>query len=392
MNLVNRIIAFLRRRPLPHSIVIGDDPDHPAFRVSRLADPARFHAAGAAPAGMAYGGRLSAAIQALPSMLVERAHRGKHLMEVVINGDLIQAADGFGKRAMAIGANGKISEHARLFDVAQLPALVSVAAVWQIASVVVAQKHLADISQKLDAIGKGVTELGRWLDESRRAVITGSCAYLRQALTAIENGELSASIRGELEHCERHLLEVQHHLEAELLRLASEPCGHAEFAGTADLERDTLQKYATLRRLAADLRVTLETRALAWYVLSLYPGEQALKAGRRDAVLGSAADIDALLETIKTHADADCNKLSSWWNRRETVEIRKLNVREAATALIDDLAAISGRARDRVAQIQGALLQQQQPVHLVFEIDEGKMGELRMAAPARAGMGGAAAV
>jgi hypothetical protein len=70
-------------------------------------------------------------------------------MEVVINGDLVRAADGHGFRAIAMGAKG-VREHARLFEVKNLQNVVNAAAVWQIASVLVAQKHLADISKITD--------------------------------------------------------------------------------------------------------------------------------------------------------------------------------------------------------------------------------------------------
>lgn len=98
-------------------------------------------------------GRLTALIQAVPSLLVASEAHGKRLMEVVINGDLVRAADGNGSRPYAI-TNGRISELARLFEVEKLSDMINAAAVWQIASVVVAQKHLADISQKLDELKK----------------------------------------------------------------------------------------------------------------------------------------------------------------------------------------------------------------------------------------------
>ena len=66
-------------------------------------------------------------------------------MEVVINGDLVQASDGDGLRAFAM-ESGHIKEHARLFDVQKLQNAINAAAIWQVASVVVAQKHLANAS------------------------------------------------------------------------------------------------------------------------------------------------------------------------------------------------------------------------------------------------------
>ena len=74
-------------------------------------------------------------------------------MEVVVDGTLARAADGSGLLPFVRGPNGRIVEQARLFDAANLQRMVSAAALWQVASVIVAQKHLADISGRLKAFG-----------------------------------------------------------------------------------------------------------------------------------------------------------------------------------------------------------------------------------------------
>ena len=81
----------------------------------------------------------------------------KHIMEVVIHGDLAKAADGNGLRAFLRATNGGITEHARLYHADSLSKLVNAAAVWQI--VPFAQKHLADINKKLEALQNSVNNL-----------------------------------------------------------------------------------------------------------------------------------------------------------------------------------------------------------------------------------------
>lgn len=83
----------------------------------------------------------------------------KHIMEVVIHGDLAKAADGNGLRAFSRASNGNFTEHARLYHADSLSNLVNAAAVWQIASVVVAQKHLADINKKLEDLQDGINRI-----------------------------------------------------------------------------------------------------------------------------------------------------------------------------------------------------------------------------------------
>lgn len=366
--------------PLPHAIVLGDDAQRPGVRIAPLSDEERYRTAKALPGDSMLISRLSAGLQAVPSLLVEEGHRGKRLMEVVINGDLVRAKDGNGLRAWTVDANNKISEHGKLFEADKLQTLVNAAAVWQVASVVVAQKHLADISAKLDDIRKGVQDVSDFLNEERRAKVSGTYEYLAQAASTISKGELSPAIRTELESCDRELIQVQHHLQQELLRRSEEPVEHREMFGTEDLQKDTVTKYEHLKDLAKDLRLTLKTRTLAWYVLSLYPGEPALKQARMERLLHTAEEVETHLRTIETNAARDCRNLSSIWNNGTTLAIRKTNVREAAQALSDDLATGAYEAKKDVLTSEALLLTHDAPTSLVFEVEDGCIGELRMCA------------
>nr|WP_294866205.1 hypothetical protein [uncultured Pseudogulbenkiania sp.] len=366
---------------LPQAIVLGDDAQRPGVRIAPLSDEERFRSAKPLPKDSVLAGKLSAGLQAVPTLLIEEGHRGKRLMEVVINGDLVRAKDGVGLRAWTLDANSKISEHAKLFDSNNLQTMVNAAAVWQLASVVVAQKHLADISTKLDDIREGVQEISHFLSEERRAQITGTYKYLELAASAVSMGELSPAIRAELESCERDLLKVQDHLQQELQRLCEKPVEHKEMFGTEDLLHDTVAKYNNLKDLLKDMRLTLKTRALAWYVLSLYPGEPALKQARMQGLLSSAEEIEARLQIIEKNADRDCEKFTSWWNKDTTLAIRKTNVRKAAKALSDDLLSITAETRTDVLASDARLLSYDAPTHVVFEVENGRISSLKIAEP-----------
>ncbi|MFM9435736.1 hypothetical protein ACFDR9_002806 [Janthinobacterium sp. CG_23.3] len=366
---------------LPYAIVLGENTQRPGIRIAPLSDGERFRAAKALPAESSLGARLSAGLQAVPSMLVEEGHRGKQLMEVVISGELVRAKDGVGLRAWTVSADNKISEHAKLFDTTNLQNMVNAAAVWQIASVVVAQKHLADISAKLDVIRKCIQDVGHFLDEGRRAKVTGTYEYLELAASAIAKGELSPAIRSELESCDRELLQIQHHLQHELERRCTQSIEHKEMAGTGDLEKEAVAKYEKLMDLSMDMRLTLKTRALAWHVLSLYPGEPALKQARMEGLLRSADEIEGRLQTIHLSAERDCGQVTSLWNKEETLNIRRTNIREAAQALAMGLRNVTLQAKAEVSVSHASLLTHDEPTYLVFEVEDGHIGEFRIAEP-----------
>ena len=196
----------------PAAIAFGFDPISPAVTIARLTDDECFRSARPIELGDGLTGRIGALMQSAPSVLVANAHQGRHLMEVAINGELVRAATGDGFRAFALDASRHIAEHATLFDIGNLTKLVDAAAVWQVASVVVAQKHLADISAKLSVIAECVGRLSTFLDSARRTRISGTYGYLCQVVQAIQQGELPPSIRNELESCEWDLSACQNHL------------------------------------------------------------------------------------------------------------------------------------------------------------------------------------
>lgn len=364
-----------------HAIVLGDDDRHPGIRIAPLSDEERYRSAKVLSADSGLVGRLSACFQAVPALLVEEGHRGKSLMEVVINGDLVRAKDGVGLRAWTVDANNHISEQAKLFDTNNLSNLVNAAAVWQVASVVVAQKHLADISAKLDDIRETVQDLSHFLDEGRRAKVTGTYEYLRLATVAIAKGELSSAIRIELESCDREMLQVQHHLQQELKRRYTKKVEHQELFGTGDLEKDLVNKYEGLKELSSDLGLTLKTRALAWYVLSLYPGEQALKDARMEGLLRGVDEIETHLQAIEESTVRDCKNIASPLNWATTLASRKTNVLNASQEVVRDLRKGAEGTKQEVQTSQALLLTYDQPTYLVFEVEDGRIGELRMSEP-----------
>ena len=365
----------------PRAIAFGTDPTAPSVTISPLTDEERFRAARPLELGSGLSGRVGALMQAAPSVLVENAHHGRHLMEVAINGELVRAASGEGFRAFALDAGRRITEHATLFDVANLTKLVDAAAVWQVASVVVAQKHLADISAKLTVIADGVSHLSTFLDSARRARISATYGYLRQVAQALQEGELPASIRVALEACERDLLACQHHLTAEYRQRADAPAKHTDAVGTGELLKSATAKFEFLEGLAQDMALCLKTRALAWYVLSLYPGEPKLKLARRGDILAGVEELRALQSNLDKALEVDLSSFEAVFNWQSTLDNRKQDVARIAEAARQQLLAGEQACEEGVSQTSTLLLQHDKPTHLIFEIQDGKVLQVRAVAP-----------
>jgi len=138
-------------------------------------------------------------------------------MRVVVNGQL----ESSGERLLlpfVRDNHGLIKELARL-DPGSVTAVANAAAFWQIASVIVAQKQLADINAKLSAIVSTLDEIKAFLEAERTAKITGSLDYLKQVVACIKTGEIPAPATQQIEDIERDLLSVQDHILADYRRL-----------------------------------------------------------------------------------------------------------------------------------------------------------------------------
>lgn len=313
------------------SVVLGMSADKPAVVISMSSDEAAFAVSSPLSSGrMDLIDRMSATLQAIPSLLVQQAHEGRHLMEVVINNPLVNSAKGDYFLPFARGADGRMIEQAKLLNPSGLSSLVNAAAVWQVASVVVAQKHLADISAKLDDIKQGIDDLKNLFQDKLDGDIEGTYNYLREVVTTFERGQVPKFARLELEACRRQLLQIESALMRMFDRRLKEAVQHKETVGTGDLLQDTLRRYDDLDRIRGSLVTCLKTQTLAWHVLSLFPGEETPAEVWKEGTLAAMDKLADLQRSLSKTADQDVERFRAWFNRESTLEARRMEVRTRA--------------------------------------------------------------
>jgi len=322
--------------------------------------------------------RLSVLCQAVPSLLVAGEASGKKLMEVVINGDLVRAADGNGLRAFAM--NGKsIAEQARLFEVSNLQNMINAAAIWQIASVVVAQKHLADISKKLDEIKAGVQHISQFLENQRKSRVLATYDYLVQVYLAIKGGDLPDSSRINLESCERDLLEIQHHLEMEYRQKVGKKVEHTEVFGTEELTNDIGEKISELEAITGDITLCLKTRIAAWHVLSLFPGDPQLKVARRASIQKSIDSFSGLAPYFDESLRNEIASVNAFWNIGSTLDARKRSLKNKCMSAIESLEINARQSSEHVIYSEHILLEHDKPTRLYLQFQNGELIDARQA-------------
>lgn len=236
--------------------------------------------------------RLAPLLQTLPGLAAAAQQQGTEYVRVVVNGSLAQAAGGDGLRGFVRAADGKFVEHARFYEDARLQNLVNSAAVFQIASAVVAQKHLADISARLDSIDKEIKKANAFLEESRRSVIVGAMDYLKQVAGPVLGGHRSLHVRQKFEDFEAELNSVQAHLTTDIQNLEVEAATLKDPStiGTAGLTRSLGDLQLKLENLISQWTLCHRTRLAACQLVSALDGEDSLVKSRLSTLSRLAQD------------------------------------------------------------------------------------------------------
>lgn len=288
---------------------------------------------------------LSALIEPLaqiaPSIATAAAANSKSLMEVVIKGELLQATDGNGLRAIAKAPKG--FEHARLYEPQNLQKMANAAAIFQILSVAVAQKHLADISATLKRVENKVSDIQNFLESERSGTIHAIIQYIKKVKLEIENGEFNELSRHKLEDFDAELDKASFTL-LEQIRRESRSELETDTAGCEGEYRSAKSKHTKIQKLISELVLCNETRLTAWYLCRVFPGGKHGLQAKLEQIKESRKDIDKIQSIIYESTIDDCAQITSALTRNSLIEERRADIKNINTENIKKLATSSNQA------------------------------------------------
>ncbi|MDR1497081.1 MAG: hypothetical protein LBS59_01515 [Puniceicoccales bacterium] len=270
----------------------------------------------------------------------------------------------------------------RLFARAPLPttALTGIANLmvfWQMATLLVAQKHIADIAGKLSKIQEDIEKISSFLDSARTARIQAIYDYLGQIYASVNHGDIPPSFRPQLEAAERDLLEIQHHLEASYAHTINAKTTHDELVGTGILKEKIEQKITTLHSLSNDITFCLKTRIASLFLLTLFPDEQRLKQNRWDSVNASIQRLRLLEHSARKEITHAINSISSNWNKKETLRSRKASLRDQYSLHTKKWTTALRSHEEEIQHCARLLSQNTRPLTLLLQLQDGKLVGLR---------------
>lgn len=255
------------------------------------------------------------AAQAAPILFAAKEVASKQIMEVVLNGTLSKAADGNGLRAFSRTFDGKFEEHARLFHPEKLQGIVGVGAIWQIASVIVAQKHLADINKRLEELQGSVEHIINFLETERKSRLLSvyeSLKELTKSLDIIDSDKKEKIISFQVLHSyDDTLKQIYLHLKDDVVKYGLKKVEHKEMFGTGALNDDINKKISRVNILFNQAFFCLSLRVACCDLMSHLEGGAPVKEVFRENILKELEVLLSLVFDIKNFMNKEVDLMSS---------------------------------------------------------------------------------
>ncbi|EPZ5666135.1 YaaW family protein [Klebsiella pneumoniae] len=318
--------------------------------------------------------RLSPLLQTLPS-LATSAHVASHqYMEVIINGPLASVKDGPGFRGFSLGEKG-IKEHAVLLNPDKLSQLVNAGMLLNVASAVLAQKHLADISKKLTEIVEAVREVSAFQNNARKSEIIGAIQYLQQITPVVIEEQCSPAIRQKLEDIEVQFSALQAHLLTDITVAGDKVASLKDrgLFGSTEITNKIQTQQKILDERIHEWDLAMKVRAQALHLLTHTEGDTTLVRHRQQTIAGTYQQFGSVIENVERQLQQRIQNISALAEQSNTTNANKVLLRKwTTTTLMQQKMAIEEAHLSFGQFQQGLLAEQPQSARLLVEVHDGK--------------------
>lgn len=184
---------------------------------------------------------------------------------------------------------GAAKGHQGMMPLQQVTAIgLSGPAIFLTATAAIAQQQQMErIEKSLDDIKVMLAEVSRFQQDERQSTLTGSIRYFRQVARAVLAGEFAPEVLHTIEQHEAQLVKIYDHLVKDL-RVATEALRVIKketFAPTKYIKALQNAQAVVVSRYD-EILLCLRARACGFQLMSAYPGREAGKQARYEAICG----------------------------------------------------------------------------------------------------------
>lgn len=352
----------------------GHDMHQPALTVATIPSSESINTGAMQEQDITAISRLGPLLQTLPS-LATSAHVASHqYMEVIINGPLASVKDGPGFRGFSLGEKG-IKEHAVLLSSDKLSQLVNAGMLLNVASAVLAQKHLADISKKLTEIVEAVREVSAFQNNARKSEIIGAIQYLQQITPVVIEEQCSPAIRQKLEDIEVQFSALQAHLLTDITAAGDKVAALKDrgLFGSTEITNNIQTQQKILDERIHEWDLAMKVRAQALHLLTHAEGNTTLVRRRQQTIVHHYQEFESVVDKVEHQLHQRIQGISALTEQSNTTNANKVLLRKwTTTTLMQQKMAIEEAHSSFGKFQQGLLAEQPQSARLLVEMQDGK--------------------
>lgn len=362
--------------PVPQGVDVLDAENHPMVEL-RAADMALFSAnIQAEELDTDSISQLNHLLSLIPSSVISVAGNAKQLMTCNFDySKLIQAKDGSG----AIGAvykegTKKIGAQARFHEAKNFTSMVNTGFLLNIASQAVAQKHLADINERLKSIEIQVKGIQEFLEQSRFAKIKMFQEHLQRIGAMLKNREEILPETMEV------LMHKAHDLRAEIMHIYCDfgkaqqqvkDFDNSSWFGSDGVRVALQEKIKRLSHLQREYLLGIKSLLVANLILYIkYGGNKEFVHAGEDYLAELQHENGLLAQWNETmhHVNVHLSKMKPVFELAKSTQANVLLVESSITKIQKVIA----QDVKQICQLQQRIVDAQAP-RIVLEVEDGRV-------------------
>lgn len=321
-------------------------------------------------------------LKLIPLTLTGAEFGGGNYIQIEVHGPRALASKPESFLPLIRGAGGQVEKLAELENSEQLQQAIRHGVMWQLAFLIVARRHLADIDAKLDYIKSGINEIQKFLKNERRSKIAGTFDYLRQVVKTLGNRDSSAALRNQVEHIERELLQCQTHIMRDLGGSAEkiDMIIQGRFKRRTTLAKNINDRADEMYELEKEWLLCILARTLNWQVLCVFPGDKQFKITRRAAIYKSIDEFTLFVRHVYGQLNEKIALVRSVLDSLSMKEQEKsglvqMDIKRRIIVDSGQICSDVGAIRNEVGEFANRLWSPQKPIMLALRLDKGRIAE-----------------
>lgn len=347
----------------PSSLEIQNENGEMALSISEIMDPRPRRWTTVDESEKNPISRLNSLLSAVPLAAISGDVSTTKYMVVQCTGVLTKAKNGEWFTPLVHGKKG-IVEQAKLFSPEQLTRIVTVGALWQIASIAMAQKHLHDINEKLQMIDRKVEEIHTYQKNERKSKISACRKYFQQIYDDIKQGYLSNDSQNVIENQCVELMGFEGHLR--------DQAKEAEIKMTkSQLGKDfdeMLQQWVEKMR---EWFICIETRLLGYQLMVIMGADAIFLDNRVDEIRRDMESRKSEVILFSDYIVETLVKKASFWGNLDEVE-QSLAVLQDLQ-IPDTIGKSFDHAREEVSVARSIVEQRKTPQEILLKVNGGQI-------------------